>query len=221
MYNNFMNYNYLLKDKKVNTAALSDCGFESSDGKKYTYRRELHNGLYLLVELCGAKLSVDVFDSIFNEKYAPFASGHGGGAIKSEVREILDELLARCCVKSDVKSDIINYIAETYAVTAEFPWKEYPTYCTFKTKVSGKWFALFMTVNAKVLGFASNNMVDVVNVKVATDEVEKIVDGARILAAYHMNKKHWVTVVLDSETDFDGLKKLVDQSYNAVESKKK
>ena len=43
-----------------------------------------------------------------------------------------------------------------------------------------------------------------------------------VFAAYHMNKKRWLTVILDEQEDFDTqLIDLVDKSYTLVASSKK
>jgi predicted DNA-binding protein (MmcQ/YjbR family) len=40
-----------------------------------------------------------------------------------------------------------------------------------------------------------------------------------IEAGYHMNKKHWNTVTVDSDVDDELLKELIDHSYTTVVSK--
>jgi len=56
-----------------------------------------------------------------------------------------------------------------------------------------------------------------INLKCHPDKV----DGLRerydaILPGYHMNKKHWNTVVIDGSLSFDFVKSLIDDSYNLV-----
>ncbi|MFN8244529.1 MAG: MmcQ/YjbR family DNA-binding protein [Ferruginibacter sp.] len=42
-----------------------------------------------------------------------------------------------------------------------------------------------------------------------------------ILPGYHMNKKHWNTIVLDGQLPPRLVKKIIDDSYDLVNSKKK
>ncbi len=49
-------------------------------------------------------------------------------------------------------------------------------------------------------------------------ELRSIYEGVR--AGYHMNKKHWNTVILtDSDVDDESVKELIDHSYELVFSK--
>ncbi len=211
-----MNYNYLLKTYNVDKQKLLDYGFVESDGY-FNYRRDLLNGLYVTVQYAENKLNVDVMDGIFNEKYAPFVSGHGGSAIKGEVREILTEILEKCSVKFDAKSALMQYIEQTYSVSEEYPWEDDSVDFVYRAKKSQKWFALFMKINLRQLGLQSDQPCYVVNVKIAPEKVATLVDNEHCFLAYHMNKKHWMTLLLDANTDMDLAKKLIDDSYSAVE----
>lgn len=94
-----MNYNYLLNGRKPNKEKLVANGFEPS-GNAFVLRADLPNSLYVLVKISEKTIAVDVFDGLFNVKYAPFYSGHGGGGIKTEVHQILENILNSCCEKS-------------------------------------------------------------------------------------------------------------------------
>ena len=52
--------------------------------------------------------------------------------------------------------------------------------------------------------------------------MDGLADVENVLPAYHMNKKRWLTVILDEQEDFDTqLIDLVDKSYTLVASSKK
>jgi len=42
-----------------------------------------------------------------------------------------------------------------------------------------------------------------------------------VLPGYHMNKKHWNTVIVDGTLNTKQIKELIDHSYNLVAKKKK
>jgi predicted DNA-binding protein (MmcQ/YjbR family) len=42
-----------------------------------------------------------------------------------------------------------------------------------------------------------------------------------VLPGWHMNKKHWNTIVVDGSVSFKQLKEWIDDSYNLVTKKKK
>ena len=42
-------------------------------------------------------------------------------------------------------------------------------------------------------------------------------DRVHFYPAYHMNKKHWITIVLDKEVDEPLVQRLLEESYSLVE----
>ena len=106
---------------------------------------------------------------------------------------------------------------------------------------NGKWFALVMNITYKQMwsglkavagipGFsekissatpfsAVEDKVWCVNLKAAPDEIPSLIDAKSIFPAYHMNKKHWITVALTAVTDFDKLCRLTEQSFTLVNGK--
>ncbi len=52
-----------------------------------------------------------------------------------------------------------------------------------------------------------------------SEELDKIVDGERYFRGWHMNKKHWLTLVLDGKTDADELIRRLKESYRLAKKK--
>ncbi|MGF1695417.1 MmcQ/YjbR family DNA-binding protein [Vibrio lamellibrachiae] len=79
-------------------------------------------------------------------------------------------------------------------------------------KVKGKMFALISERDGR----------EIVNLKCAPEDGEVLVsqfDG--ISPGYHMNKRHWVTVDLNSDVEESLIKELSERSYQLVVSKLK
>ena len=75
---------------------------------------------------------------------------------------------------------------------------------TMKHLKNKKWFALLMNVNNKLY----------LNVKTDpnySDILRNTYDY--IIPAYHMNKEHWNTIIIDEKVDEDLVKELIEQSY--------
>ncbi|AHM60966.1 hypothetical protein D770_13560 [Flammeovirgaceae bacterium 311] len=95
-----------------------------------------------------------------------------------------------------------EYCISLPAVTEEFPFDEQ----TLVFKVKGKIFAL-----TNVDAFTS------INLKCDPERaVELREQHESILPGYHMNKKHWNTVLLDGSIPDTMLKELILHSYNMV-----
>ena len=45
------------------------------------------------------------------------------------------------------------------------------------------------------------------------EEVQRLVDNKSIFPAWHMNKKHWITIILDGSMPLDEIFKFIDRSY--------
>lgn len=89
-------------------------------------------------------------------------------------------------------------------VTEEFPFGE----ATLVFKVMGKMFALsgvedFSTINLKV------------DPEVGVELREKY---TAVKPGYHMNKKHWITIMLDGSISDKLIFQWIDNSYNLVVS---
>ena len=58
--------------------------------------------------------------------------------------------------------------------------------------------------------------VKILNVKYPTDKILEIIDNKNIFPAYHMNKKNWISIVLDKNIKLETIKELIDISYSLV-----
>lgn len=92
----------------------------------------------------------------------------------------------------------------------------------FRRKDNLKWFAIVMTVEAKKLGVGAFGELDIVNLKCEEDDLKELIDRKSILPAYHMNKKRWISVILDEQDDLDEtIIELTQKSYKLTAPKSK
>ena len=203
---------------KYNKEKIEECGFVL-DKNKYTLKKDIDNNLYASFTI-DKDLDIKVYDKISNEEFIPYKLNTTVGTYVSEIREKRDKIKKQIidnCFNNNTRNEIINYIHEKYQINEEHPWDEYPSFYTFKT--NNKWFGLIMRIPYKSLGIDSIEEVDVINVKIEPEKIDKLVDNKRYFKAYHMNKKYWITIVLNYNTDVDKLKELVDNSYKLVGGK--
>lgn len=111
--------------------------------------------------------------------------------------------------------DVIEHIEESYESFAEYLFESSDT-AVFRKGTRKKWFAVVMHIRYKTLGIHSDDMVDVLNVKLNPDEIALLIDHKGYFPAYHMNKKHWCTIVLDGTLSLDEICYRIEQSYNLV-----
>ena len=117
-------------------------------------------------------------------------------------------------------------------VVKDCPWEDAPGYVVYRHGDNRKWFALKFAASKEQLlrlknddvilnDYADGEMVEIVNVKVDPEMVADVVREAGFLPAFHMNRKHWVTILLDAEVDAARLRALVEMSYNLTARKYK
>ena len=83
-----------------------------------------------------------------------------------------------------------------------------------------KWFALVMRVSRRKFGFDSDEVIDIVNFKLPTEMFGSFGAADGVYPAYHMNKLHWISVLLPDAPD-DVVQFLVNVSFEATKAPKK
>lgn len=182
-------------------------------------------GLYAVFVIAGKSFEVNVFDADTDEEYLPFnvldnITGFVTG-IREQVEDLVQEIKEKCLLNSNMKLRLMEYCERKFGTEPEAPWEDSPDAYTFKTAKRNKWYALFMTIPYKSLGLVAKGTLDVVNIKLPPEKVLGLIDRVHFYPAYHMNKKHWITIVLDKEVDEPLVQQLLEESYGLVEKLKK
>ena len=89
----------------------------------------------------------------------------------------------------------------------------------FTVEECGKWYALMMEVPLQKLGVASQANALVLNVKIHPEDKERLIATDGIFEAYHMNKKHWISIALNVCIDDALIKECIYTSYKCVAKK--
>lgn len=222
-----MDYSYIFRSAKIKKDSLEAAGFATTDGETYTMTPTVSAGTFraeITLSLEAQTLTVHLFDTETSEKYALFdmPSSHGAfvASLREEVQLLIDDIKSKCFESKDLKDDYISWIKNQFGAEPDFPWPDTPDYCVFRCP-NEKWFALVMRIKYKQLGLTGDENVWVVNMKADKTEIPNLIDHKSIFPAWHMNKKHWITVLLTAVTDFEKLCKLTQKSYELVSKSKK
>lgn len=130
----------------------------------------------------------------------------------AEVREQTGrhaEQIISACVLQDNREKLLAYAHARYGTSAEYLWEKHPSYGVLRN-AKGKWYAMFMRIPKRRLLIDEEGECEVVNLKAAAQE---LVDHQRIFPAYHMNKKHWISVRLDARWESGELEMLLENSH--------
>lgn len=209
--------------KKVNFTKLIAFGFEMC-GDDYIYNALLpESGFLMQVKISEhGEVSAEILDPTTNEPYtlhlAEKASGSFVGGIRQDYKTVLAKIAENCfemdVFKSRQTCELIECVRKKYNDELEFLWKKFPSNAVWRRKDTKKWYGALLTVSRKKLGFQIGETVEVVDLRIVPEELKKLVDGKRYFPGYHMNKKNWLTIVLDGSVSTDEICARIDESYS-------
>ena len=162
-----------------------------------------------------------VIEREFMEEYTLFRVEQVVGEFPLKVRQeyvkILQKIKENCFETKNFISNQANVISDLiykeYNVKPEFLWQKYPNFGIFRNKTSKKWFALIMNLQGEKLDKALFGEIDVLNVKL-DHGVNEAVKVNGVYPCYHMNKKYWVTIVLNGTLPNDEIMQFIEASFN-------
>lgn len=212
----------IFKNRKLNTAKLIAYGFEKQ-GEIYTYSVELSDGqMKLTVTVANnGVITTTVIDNTYGEEYVLHrvagATGSFVGQIKTEYEAVLEDIATKCfdleIFKTKQAKDIIAYVREKYGDKLEFLWEKFPDNAIWRRKDNKKWYGALLTVKANKLGLDGDTPIEILDLRIKTEDIEATVDNTHFFMGYHMNKKHWYTILLDGSIPTEEICRRIDESY--------
>ena len=118
------------------------------------------------------------------------------------------------------KQQFFSYCLSTYGTPPDYPFEGDFETAVFRHSGSRKWYAIVMRVSRRKFGFDDDEVIDVVNLKLPTEMFGSFGASDGVYPAYHMNKLHWVSVLLPDSPD-DIVEFLLNVSFEATKSKSK
>ena len=118
------------------------------------------------------------------------------------------------------KQEFLEHCLNTYGTAPDYPFDDWMESAVLRHVDNKKWYAIALRVSRRKFGFDSDEVIDVVNLKLPI-EMFGLFDAADgVYPAYHMNKLHWMSVLLPDAPD-DAVQFLVNVSFEATKAKKK
>ena len=199
---------------------LLQFGFKE-EAEKLIYRQEILDMSFLIeIVFVDSQLLVEVYDLEFDEVYSLYSVDSAVGETVQNIREHVENLLRAILGLADqsgkISSEVIDY-CNKYGGNHVNPFKKHLDILAFVNE-KNKWYALFLKVEYNKLNKNTDitTKVKILNVKYPTDNILDIIDNQNIFPAYHMNKKHWISIVLDKNIKLETIKELIDISYSLV-----
>ena len=99
------------------------------------------------------------------------------------------------------KQDFLAYCQSTHGTVPDYPFDDDLQTAVLRHADSRKWYAIVMRVARRKLSLDSDELVDVVNLKLPTEMFGSFGAADGVYPAYHMNKRHWISVLLPDAPD--------------------
>lgn len=108
---------------------------------------------------------------------------------------------------------VLRYLQDVYRVAPEFLWAKFPNNAALRHPDTRKWFGALINLPRQTLHLPGQGRVDILDLKCDPLLIGSLLDGRRYLPAYHMNKEHWMTLLLDGSIPEQEIFPLIDLSY--------
>ena len=117
------------------------------------------------------------------------------------------------------RKEVEEFFKTQYGTDPEYLWDDSPDAAVFRRRDNRKWYGLIMTIRAGKLGLESDELVDVLNVKLGPILLGSFLMEDGFFRAYHMNKQNWASIILDGSVDEDKIISAIDISYSMTANK--
>ena len=191
-----------------------------------------------------------LIDLEFGDEFYQIHSDNQRGAFVAEICEEYGELLEEIAEAGFIPQPFIlpqsnriaRWVLAEFGEKPVFPFKKIEGAGVFENPDNGKWYGLIMEVDrnklkkpetlsgGKARGSSQNtgstedmpkHMTEAMNVKVRPETVPELTKREGIYECYHMNKKHWVTVVLEDEVPDEDIMSLLRESRSFTLGKRR
>ena len=117
------------------------------------------------------------------------------------------------------KQDFFELCSSSYLTQPDYPFDDWMESAVFRHADNKKWFAIVLSVSRRKFGFDSDEVIDVVNLKLPTEMFGSFSAADGVYPAYHMNKLHWISMLLPDAPD-DVAQFLVNVSFEATKARR-
>jgi predicted DNA-binding protein (MmcQ/YjbR family) len=216
----------IFERRTVIESALIPYGFEKTD-KGYLYSRDFLKGSFKALITVSSRGDVygKVIDNDTDEEYLPIRVETQRGAYVLKVRnayiEILKDIADKCFRTNPFLKPQSNRLTcridDKYQEKPDYPFAKLPTYGVFRYPVSKKWYALIMNlkrsqVDKECTGKQKDEIVEIVNLKIEESAEQELLKIRGIYPGYHMNRAHWISIILDDTLEDDFILELIGKS---------
>lgn len=211
----------IFRRKKVVFEELEAYGFKKIHNT-FQYDTDILNDEFHLRISIGKNKVPDttLTENATGEEYVLYKTNTAGkyvAAVREAVAAVLQSIADRCyeaaVFKADQSVKLIAYVREKYGDELEYLWEKFPDNAVWRRKDTEKWYGALLTVSRRKLGIQSDEIVEIIDLRCEPELLKNIVDNKRYYPGWHMNKRHWYTIILDGSVPLEQICHKIDESY--------
>lgn len=217
----------IFKRTHVDFQKLEKYGFKL-ENDYYTYSKDFMDGHFranIFIDNNG-KVSGKIYDLQVDDEYTNIRVKTQVGPFVSKVRKSYQDILIdikKNCFNTDFfiseqANRITKYIIQKYGDEPEFLWENSPNYGVFRNKKNNKWYGIIMNIDKSKLSIG-NGKIEIIDIKSNEETINSLKKIKGYYEGYHMNKRNWLTIVLDDTISDDEIIKHINNSYSMINNK--
>lgn len=114
--------------------------------------------------------------------------------------------------------EITQWVIDQYGVEAQHLWERWPEYAVFRhqtrTSNKGPWFLLVANVDYTQIDKTDHSgEVFIAVVKADPNLIDELACLPGYARGYHMNKQHWLTILLDGSVPLSAVQQHIEDSF--------
>ena len=215
----------IFKSYQFNKEKARDYGFVEN-GEVWTYSCQILQGDFIMtVSITTDNVSFLVFDQetgdLYPQVHMESMRGSFVGSVREACLEILYQIRKACFDVQDFicpqTKRIMTQVQEKYGNQLEYLWEKSPDTAVLRHEDNQKWYAVMMRIPWDKLENGREGLVEAVNLK--HDRVADLLSNKGIYPAFHMNKRYWLSLVLDDSLQDEEVIELIERSWNLTVKK--
>lgn len=193
-------------------------------GQPPIWSQSIADGKFLLtITIQSGKPEVQVRDTETNEPYTLYlTSAHGIyiDQVRDAVLNALEKIRQECTVPAYFQKPqtnmVLDFIRKKYQGMPEFLWEKFPEYAIFRHKDNRKWYGQIMEIPSAKFDLYPEKPVQVLDLHVPIPKSENLLEIPGIYTGWHMNKKNWISILLDGTVPDEKIQQLIEASFEAT-----
>lgn len=214
---------------------LLQYGFKENGGD-YAFSTDFLDGSFRAEIVINSNGDVrgKIIEADTDDEYMPARIVSMNGVFVTTVRNaycnILHEIAEKCfnhlTFIHEQANRITALIGDKYGDKPDFPFDKLTKHGVFRNPSNRKWYALILNIRKTLLNKTaadkaetdSDEMVEVLNLKVIPEQINSLLSTAGIYPAYHMNRANWVSIILNETVSDSFIMDLIEISHKFTEN---